>query len=350
MPFLSRTISIICLLWSNSLAVTASGLVPPASLAAQYSLATSTSLPFPSATQAAAQAQSFITSQWSLSKGKFQNGASDVAFVVDPFPNSPTPDTQPGTNTSGPVLQITYPQGSYSHNTGGAQWYTLWNTSDGSTFDSMILSYELAFASGFNFVQGGKLPGLRGGPDVFDCSGGNQPNGTDCFSTRIMWRTDGAGEVYAYMLTPNNLCSDKNVICNSDYGVSLDRGSLTFTAGQWSRITMLVQMNNPPDVANGNVVVYFNDVEALSVSNLQFRNAADVNIGGMYFSTFFGGSDSSWATPQTTYTYFRNIQMWGSSSPSNLTGQVAGATRHAPGGRWQWTICTFIALALFFAT
>jgi hypothetical protein len=51
------------------------------------------------------------------------------------------------------------------------KWYSLWNTTDGSQFESMMLSYELAFDSNFNWVQGGKLPGLRGGADVNDCSG-----------------------------------------------------------------------------------------------------------------------------------------------------------------------------------
>ena len=34
------------------------------------------------------------------------------------------------------------------------------------------------------------------------------------------------------------------------------------------------------------------------------------------------GSDTSWATHVTTHTYFRNVQLWGSSSPSNLTGSL----------------------------
>lgn len=58
----------------------------------------------------------------------------------------------------------------------------------------MLLSYELAFDAGFDWVKGGKLPGLRGGPNPDGCSGGNEPNGTDCFSTRLMWRQNGAGE------------------------------------------------------------------------------------------------------------------------------------------------------------
>lgn len=42
--------------------------------------------------------------------------------------------------------------------------------------------------------RGGKLPGLRGGPDARGCSGGSASDGERCFSTRLMWRTGGAGE------------------------------------------------------------------------------------------------------------------------------------------------------------
>lgn len=58
----------------------------------------------------------------------------------------------------------------------------------------MLLSYELAFDTNFQFVKGGKLPGVRGGPSTTGCDGGKEPNGTDCFSARLMWRKDAAGE------------------------------------------------------------------------------------------------------------------------------------------------------------
>ena len=164
-------------------------------LATQYSLTTSTSIPFPTATLLSSDAQQYIETQsndWSLSKGQIQNLPNDIAFVQDPFPNSPTPGLAP-INNSGPVLQVTYPAGSL-HSNGGTQLYSLWNTTDGSVFNSMMLSYELAFDENFPWVKGGKLPGLRGGPNPDGCSGGNEPNGTDCFSTRLMWRTNGVGE------------------------------------------------------------------------------------------------------------------------------------------------------------
>lgn len=247
--------------------------VPLASVASAYSLTTSTAFPYPSATQSTDDAQSFIVSQWSLSKGRIQNNPQNLAFVDDPFPNNPPPVTD-SSNYTGPVLQVTYPQNSYSDGTGGgiggAQFINLWNASDGSSFNSMLLSYEVAFDSNFNWVLGGKLPGLRGGLATSGCSGGSQSNGSSCFSSRVMWRQNAAGEgthaipslhlletdrrvVYAYIPTPNGLCNDNNIICNSDYGISISRGSFTFSTGQWSRITMLVQLNNPSDLANGNI-------------------------------------------------------------------------------------------------
>ena len=58
----------------------------------------------------------------------------------------------------------------------------------------MLLSYEVAFEANFDWVKGGKLPGLRGGLATSGCSGGSKSNGGSCFSSRVMWRQNGAGE------------------------------------------------------------------------------------------------------------------------------------------------------------
>jgi len=314
----------------------------PASLAAQFSLTTSTTLPFPTATGSSGDAQALLSSDWSLSKGRVQNGGGELAFVDDPFPKNPAPVAT--TSSTGPVLEVTYPAGSFSGDTGGAQFINLWNTTESGGFQSMLLTYEVAFDQNFDWVKGGKLPGLRGGKSATGCSGGNESTGLDCFSTRIMWRVNGAGEAYAYIPSVNNLCSEKNVICNDDFGISLSRGSFTFPSGQWSRVSLLVQLNSPVDVANGNIEVYFNDAKAFAQQDLQIRASTDVTAGGLYFSTFFGGSDSSWATPNTTHTYFRNMQLWGSNSPSTLTGAKVSNS----GNLWSPNMPVCILTALFF--
>lgn len=293
--------------------------VSPASLASQYSLTTSTSLPFPTQTLANTDANNFIVEGWSLSKGRIENGNDKVAFVDDPFPNAPAPGSTDSPPT-GPVLQVTYPSGSFQSSTGGVQFYSLWNTSDGSQFDSMLLSYEVAFDSSFNFVKGGKLPGLRGGPQVDGCSGGNAATGSNCFSSRLMWRTSGEGEVYAYIPDSDGICQDtKDFLCNQDgFGTSIDRGSFSWIPGKWNHVTLLIRLNEIHS-SNGQVSLFYNNVKAIEQTGLGFRVDDVVSVGGLYFSTFFGGDDPSWATPSTVHSYYRNFQMWGSSAASNLT-------------------------------
>jgi hypothetical protein len=190
---------IISLLFAlSALALCEAQQVPPASVASNYELATSTSFPFPAATQTSPDTESFIVAQWSLSKGRIQNNPQNLAFVDDPYPNNPPPVAL-SSNYTGPVLQVTYPQDSFSDTSsssggGGAQFINLWNASDGSSFNSMLLSYEVAFQANFDWVKGGKLPGLRGGLATSGCSGGSASNGTSCFSSRVMWRQNGAGE------------------------------------------------------------------------------------------------------------------------------------------------------------
>jgi hypothetical protein len=81
-------------------------------VASQHSLTTSTTLPFPTATLSNSDTQAFLVSDWSLSKGRIQNGGARLAFVADPFPNFTLPsDANSSVNHNGPVLQVTYPQG-----------------------------------------------------------------------------------------------------------------------------------------------------------------------------------------------------------------------------------------------
>ncbi|KAL5507312.1 hypothetical protein ACEPAH_6768 [Sanghuangporus vaninii] len=323
--------------------VSADGVTPLPSVASQFSLSTSTSLPFPTATLSTNDSDDFVTSGWSLSRGHISNGQADLQFINDPFPNNTVPistsDDSTLSSANGTVLRVTYPAGSFTNNTGGAQFYTLWNSS--TPLQSMLVSYELAFDSDFDWVKGGKLPGIRGGPSTEGCSGGKEPTGTDCFSTRLMWRKDAAGEVYAYVPKTNGICDADEVRCNDDFGVSIHRGAFGFPAGQWCRVTLLVQMNDPPSTSNGYIALYFNDILAISQKGVQFRKDDSVNPGGLFFSTFFGGNDDSWATPIETHTYFRNIRMYGSSSPSTMSAGVRTRAQE-----WGWVV--MLAVLIFF--
>ncbi|ESA33636.1 polysaccharide lyase [Leptolyngbya sp. Heron Island J] len=196
------------------------------------------------------------------------------------------------------ILRVHYPAGSASpsvaRNTdsplGGAQFY-------GDLFipaqDKMQLTYYVRFANGFDFVKGGKLPGLFGGTGA---SGGSIPNGTDGFSARLMWRQNGQGEVYAYMPTSEN------------YGTSIGRGTWTFQPNTWYKVTQEIQLNTP-NINDGQIRLWINDSLVLEKGDLLFRTVNSLQVDGIFFSTFFGGSDSSWATPQDTYIDFANFSV-----------------------------------------
>ena len=99
-----------------------------------------------------------------------------------------------------PSIQINYPKGSYrspssSRTIGGAQFYT--NPLD--PLQRGLLTYDLFLPQNFPFHLGGKFPGLSGDlhakQRAESCSGGIPSNGTNCWSVRLMWRTNGQGEV-----------------------------------------------------------------------------------------------------------------------------------------------------------
>lgn len=154
----------------------------------------------------------------------------------------------------------------------------------------------------------------------------------ECFSSRLMWRDGALGEVYAYIPTnQKNFCQSPAVTCNSDFGTSLSRGSFSFQTGRWQTVWLYVALNQD-NIANGVMALYYDGVKALELSNLVIRDSSSIeSIGGLYFSTFFGGYDNSWASPEDQYSYFRNIQLHAGLGAANGTGnRISAATVAQP--------------------
>jgi hypothetical protein len=196
------------------------------------------------------------------------------------------------------VLRLRYPKNSASPSVarknkvpiGGGQFYANLGI---APRDTMQLSYYVRFSDNFDFVKGGKLPGLFGGDGN---SGGTIPNGKDGFSTRFMWRRNGDGELYAYLPT-----SDK-------HGTSIGRGNWRFRPGVWHHLEQEVTLNQPGK-ANGRVKVWVDSQLVLDQDRLTFRTTDDLKINGIFFSTFFGGGNSSWATPKDVHVDFAEFQV-----------------------------------------
>ncbi|KAI9288784.1 hypothetical protein BC943DRAFT_334131 [Umbelopsis sp. AD052] len=212
------------------------------------------------------------------------------------------------TDSSEKVLRVFYPAGSYKPSStpvGGIGFYAS-PLNIPANANTVTFTYQVYFSSGYNFVQGGKLPGLYGGHD--DCSGGNDAE--TCFSTRNMWRTSGQGESYLYIpkdAQVSSICSNSLVICNSDYGYSVGRGTFDWNTGSWNTITQVLQLNTVGQ-QDGAITEIHGSSTAYNLGQLVFRQS-NYGVAGIDFETFFGGSTSAWATPTDQYTYYRGLSL-----------------------------------------
>ncbi|MGH7692475.1 MAG: polysaccharide lyase [Candidatus Dormibacteria bacterium] len=155
---------------------------------------------------------------------------------------------------------------------------------------SATLSYEVRFPVGFEFVKGGKLPGLYGGVEPFS-GGGHNASG---WSARLMWREGGAGEIYAYIAGV------------SGYGLDLGRGDFTWPAdGHWHTVSLHVALNTPGQ-SNGEAVLSLDGRVVVDATGLEISTSG-VPVGGLFFSTFYGGHDPSWAPSARMHIGFRDF-------------------------------------------
>ena len=132
---------------------------------------------------------------WDLDSFNIKNFATgeDNLEIVDEVPKwAGGPDADDRKHS---IIQVSYPKGSINPGNddapvGGAGFYaTPLPLADAM---NVTLEYSVFFPLGFDWVLAGKLPGLYGGH--MTCSGGDDAD--MCFSTRMMWRSQGAGELY----------------------------------------------------------------------------------------------------------------------------------------------------------
>ncbi|KAI0823915.1 hypothetical protein BC628DRAFT_1420647 [Trametes gibbosa] len=151
----------------------------------------------------------------------------------------------PAANASA-FLQLFYPANSINpaqEPQGGADFYAA--PLDFSGARNVSLEYSVFFPADFDWVQAGKLPGVYGGHD--GCSGGD--DALECFSTRLMWRSKGLGELYLYAPKDKQtaaLCdTPPTSVCDAEWGLSIARGAFSFALGNWTHVRQTVTLNTP---------------------------------------------------------------------------------------------------------
>jgi len=190
-------------------------------------------------------------------------------------------------------LKVNYPKGGVGPGKSGAQFPMVFSKMPGAGeghFHELYLRYYLKFEEGFDFNQGGKLPGFIGGGDSWSRSGGNQPDGTNGWSMRLMWRANGRLVVYAYVPKSGNRRWG-----SLQWGQDID---LNYSAipGKWICVEQYINVVTP-NQDNGLLKVWIDGIECLNISDLRYRTVNHNNgeVGGIYFSTFHGGNTPDWA-------------------------------------------------------
>jgi len=232
--------------------------------------------------------QSLVQKEWA--GVTWSNGLADGrAAIVD------------GDSVSGKAVRVSYPAKSFGPTLGGAQWRAFL----AGNHDTVTMRYRVRFGSDFDFVKGGKLPGLCGSK----CNtGGNVPNDTDGWSARLMWR-DSVGHAVQYVYFPGQ---------PGTYGYDLpwkvSGKECVFGRGQWHEVRTRIILNTPrkngqPAMADGRITSWFDGQLALDTAGFKLRGEDTMHVNQFYFSTFHGGSDSTWAPSRDVSAMFDDFEI-----------------------------------------
>lgn len=190
---------------------------------------------------------------------------------------------EPLTIVEGDAIRASFPKGRILGTHTGFSFYDV--THQGA--EEAWMTYRVKFSGGFEWTEGGKLPGLCGGPS--DGTGRPCPTGCssvaqkDGFSTRLMWRADGAIVTYAYY--PDK---PRSIRCGEDWV-----WDATLESGRWYEIAMRVRLNSVDGgTANsdGSVEAWLDGKKVLGKSGVRLRYNDRVLIDRAYLTSYVGGS------------------------------------------------------------
>ena len=210
----------------------------------------------------------------------------------------------------GKSLAVSYPAGLFgsSDSKTGAQWKLYFDQG----YEAVELEYRIKFRAGFDFVRGGKLPGLIGGAGNV---GGSRPNGFDGFSARMHWRTNGSSgsplrsnetdraNIAQYIYHPDQVTNGGVNGDDFDYDDGPSGEWREFESDRWYHVRHRIIMNTPGE-HDGVAQAWLDGVQVLDVDDIRFRDTASLDIDQMYFSTFFGGGSQIWATSKDEVAFF----------------------------------------------
>jgi hypothetical protein len=164
--------------------------------------------------------------------------------------------------------------------------------------DEYFFSYSVKFDAGFDFVKGGKLPGLAGGR----VKAGRIPNGYDGWSARMMYWENGKLSFYLYFPNQSTRWGERLYLKNQK------NDTLQMDKGSWHRITQHVKLNTPGK-NDGILQAWFDGKKAFYSDTILFRKGDEIKTDHISYSVFMGGDDLSWAPANDQYIYFDDFRV-----------------------------------------
>jgi hypothetical protein len=199
-----------------------------------------------------------------------------------------------------PWLRVAYAPGQIGPDKGGCGWrWPFLNKKKSTPKPRAELRYTVLFEDGFDFVKGGKMPGLCGGPKTI--TGGDACTGLEGWSARLMWRKEGRGQAYVY-----------HVNQPSKYGDEFDfPEDFRFPTGMPVQVHMALTINTVGQ-RDGTLRVWValpQQKQRLMVekTDMEWTKTVDIGVDSILFNTFHGGSDASWAPAKPCAARFGEI-------------------------------------------
>jgi|SRR3989338_9370435 len=253
------------------------------------------------------------------------------------------------------VLEITIPKGTASD--GGA----FWRLNFPKDLEDVTFEYDIMFGDNFDFVRGGKLPGLGGGTSKG--SGGTPKEYQNGFSARLMWREidfdkellitksfrkkmkilkeiiksnesaekrkemfdnlklgnenskigwllrDLVKEPHRAYLVQYMYYPDRKTNAGDDQIYRYKNEKVFVEPNKWYNIKMRIKLSETPKEKD-TLLAWVNGKQVLS-RKLNLRKNKSYGINQVMFSLFFGGNDKTWHTKKDEKVYFRKFVIKG---------------------------------------
>jgi hypothetical protein len=166
----------------------------------------------------------------------------------------------------------------------------------GIKLDKLYYGFRFKLSENFDYIKGGKLPGIAGGKGN---AGGKIPNGKDGWSVRMMWNDEG--RLVQYVYHPDQPGKYGDAMFWEMQGKPVEKG-------KWHTVQTMVQLNTPGK-KNGVIASWINGNQVLKRKGMRFRDIDGLEIDRFQFVYFLGGHGPEWYPRKDEYAYIDDVRL-----------------------------------------